>query len=91
MPKYPKGSKEAQKFMAEIREKRKKKTTEAIKDLSDEKEKEQKEKIDVPPPIDKRDEKKDDMDSIKTLADAILEMQKDIDFILKEHKKMKGK
>jgi hypothetical protein len=91
MPKYPKGSKEAQKFMADIREKRKKKTTEAVKDLSDEKEKEQKEKIDTPPPLDKRDEKKDDMDSIKTLADAVLEMQKDIDFILKEHKKMKTK
>jgi hypothetical protein len=91
MPKFKKGSKESKEFMEKIRSQRKRKTTEAIKDLSGEKEKEQKKKIDVPPPIDKRDEKKDDMDSIKTLADAILEIQKDIDFILKEHKKMKSK
>jgi len=41
--------------------------------------------------INKRDEGRKGMGSFKALADAILEMQKDIDFILIEHKKMKIK
>ena len=88
MPKFQKGSKESKEFMEKIRSQRKKKQKEDVEKIS--KGSEEKEtKVEMPPPVDKRDELKEKMDSMKTLANAIIEIQKDIDFILKELNKVK--